>query len=72
MTVAIILLVVVVAIIAVVVTVLGPRPRNRPRGGWWFTREQNIKRAAAEDVEALRKDAKRVSPDAPGNHLDDL
>jgi hypothetical protein len=71
-TLAIFLLVVVVAIIAVVVIALGIRPRARNRGGWWFNREQNIKRAASEDVEVIRRDRKDVAPDAPGNHFDEL
>ena len=69
---AIILLVVVLAAIGVFVTAVGRRPRSRPRGGWWFTREQGIKQAAAADVEAIREDARDVSPDAPGNYTDDL
>jgi hypothetical protein len=72
LTIAIVLLIIVVAGIVVVVAAFGRRPQSRPRSGWWFTREQNIKQAAAEDVRALRKDAKDVSPDAPGNHFDDL
>jgi hypothetical protein len=70
--VAIVLLVVVVAGIGVVVTLVGLRPKSRPRGGWWWSREQDIKRAAAEDVAVVREDAEEVSPDAPGNDPDAL
>jgi hypothetical protein len=72
LSIAIVLLVIVVAGIVVVVAAFGRRPRARPRGGWWFSREQGIKQAAAEDVRLLREDARDVSPDAPGNHFDDL
>jgi hypothetical protein len=72
MAVAVVLLIIVLAAIAVVVTALGRRPRSRARGGLWFTRGQRIRHAAAQDVEAIRKDARGVAPDAPGNHTDDL
>jgi hypothetical protein len=71
-TLAIFLLVIVVAIVAVVVAAVGIRPRARSRGGWWWSRGQNIKQAASEDVEVIRRDRKDVAPDAPGNHFDEL
>lgn len=30
------------------------------------------KQAAADNVDAVRRDARYISPDAPGNHQDDL
>lgn len=46
-------------------------------GGWLVAvrrpaRVKSIKEAAAADVAAVLEDAKLVSPDAPGNHEDDL
>ena len=35
-------------------------------------RVEAMKRAAAENVEAVRESGKFVTPDAPGNHPDDL
>lgn len=45
--------------------------------GWslarvWPGSTRRIKEAAAADVAAVLEDAKLVSPDAPGNHQDDL
>ncbi len=45
-------------------------------GGWLVTRmrpgSKSIQEAAAADVAAILEDSKLVSPDAPGNHEDDL
>jgi hypothetical protein len=68
----VVLLVAVVVIIATVVLLAGRRPQARVRSGWLASRERQVKDAAAEDVAAIREDAKDVSPDAPGNHTDDL
>ena len=45
--------------------------------GWslarvWPGRTRRIQEAAAADVAAVLEDAKLVSPEAPGNHEDDL
>lgn len=45
--------------------------------GWrlarmWPGRTRRIQEAAAADVAAVLEDTKLVSPDAPGNHEDDL
>jgi hypothetical protein len=45
--------------------------------GWqlsrvWPARTRRIQEAAAADVAAVLEDTKLVSPDAPGNHEDDL
>jgi hypothetical protein len=46
-------------------------------GGWLVAhtrpgRARSIQEAAAADVAAILEDSKLVSPDAPGNHEDDL
>jgi hypothetical protein len=49
------------------------RPGLRVRqAGQDSARVEAMKRAAAANVAAVRKDANLVSPDAPGNYLDDL
>ena len=47
----------------------GLRVRQVGRGS---ARVEAMKKTAAENVERVRDNAKLVSPDAPGNHLDDL
>jgi hypothetical protein len=42
------------------------------RAGRSSARIEAIKKAAAANVDAVRKSGKLVRPDAPGNHPDDL
>lgn len=42
------------------------------RVGRSSARVEAMKKAAAANVEAVRESGKSVSPDAPGNHPDDL
>ncbi len=67
---AIAVLVVIVVIALVMVIVLGMRPRRST--GLGSAKTERIKRAAAEDVEAIEEDDKYFRPDAPGHVEDDL
>jgi hypothetical protein len=68
---AVIVLVVVLALIILAWRV--SQPTGRVQGlPWWTSRTRRIQEAAAEDVAALRRDARLVRPDAPGNYPDEL
>jgi lipopolysaccharide export LptBFGC system permease protein LptF len=62
------MIVLIFVVVALVVLALAGWLLARARPG----RTQRIKDAAAADVDAVREDAGLFSPDAPGNHQDDL
>ena len=69
----IVVLVAVVVMTLLMVTQLRRRLTLGPwRAGPPSVRSETIKESAAADVAAIEQDAKLVSPDAPGNHQDDL
>lgn len=62
---------IIVALIALVIVIV-LAVRLRRAGGPGSGHAEEIKRAAAADVEAIEEDDKFVSPDAPGRQEDDL
>jgi cytochrome oxidase assembly protein ShyY1 len=70
-------IVVVVVVVATALILILWRFRRPPvwqsnRVSWRARRNRRIQEAAAANVAILRESGKKISPDAPGDHLDEL